>query len=207
MVSVSEDLVDTAARAVVRGSLLFHLDLAQLLALDALPAGVEAGGWAVDVGPEGYEVTFVTADLARETYAVTFAADGAPIGERRRGRPAPRLAALAAARQTALARAPIAEGWTVVVLPPAAGSAPAEPLQGYLLQRGSGPGDVPLDGHTRLALSADGRRVLGAEAVASTRVPSEVLVYFSLKQGVALEVVTPASGARWRVDGESLSRL
>ena len=203
----SDDLIDAAAWAVVRGSLLFHLDLAQTLAEQALPAGAEPGGWAVDVGVAGYEVTFLADDLAHEVFAVAFAADGSPMGELRRGRAAPRATTLAAARRAVLARVAPASGWSAVALPPAADAAPGALVEAYLLRRGARPGDLPLEGHERVALSPDGRRVIDAAPVVAVRVPSEAHVYLSLKHGLALTVATPASGSRWRVEGERISRL
>ncbi|MGR4864837.1 hypothetical protein [Caulobacter sp. LARHSG274] len=203
---IRDELVEAAARAVVRGSLLFHLDLAQALALDALPPGLEVGGWAVDLGAAGYEVTFLDADLARELYAVTFAADGSPLGERRRGRTSPRLTALAAARRATLAWVFPADDGCIVAPPPA--TAPSgQPLEAYVLRRGEASWGEPPEDHRRITLSPDGRRVLSAELVVSRAVPSEAYVYLSLKRGVALELTTPDNGARWRVDGESISRL
>jgi hypothetical protein len=193
----TDQLIDAAAWATVRGSLLFHLDLAQALARDALPPGLEIGGWAVDVGAAGYTVIFLDADLVREIHAVTFAADGSPLGERRAGRAGPRATALAAARRTVLEQA---NDETIVVAPPPADARPGQPLEAYVLPS-------RLEAAERIVLSADGRRVTAAQPVAAGLVPTEVHVHASLKRGVALELVTPANGLRWRVEGESISRL
>lgn len=190
------DLIDAAAWSAVRGSLLFHLDLAQILAIEALPPGVAADAWAIDVGDQGYVVTVLSQDLARETFAVTFAADGAPIVEPRDRRASPRDIALATARRTVLEGLDDARGWTVVALPPP--PTPGAPIEVYRL------GGEPA---VRLTLDADGRRVLAAAPVAPPEVPTEAHVHASLKHDGPLELSTPANGARWRVAAGQITRL
>jgi hypothetical protein len=93
-----------------------------------------------------------------------------------------------------------ADDETVVVAPPPADARPGQPLEAYVLPS-------RLEAAERIVLSADGRRVTATQPVAAGLVPTEVHVHASLKRGVALELVTPANGLRWRVDGESISRL
>lgn len=191
------DLIEAAARAAVRGSLLFHLDLAQILAINALPPGA-ARDWAVEVADQGYVVTILNDGLDREAFAVTFAADGSPISEPRDRRADPRAMALASARRTALDRLEADDGRSVVVLPPAATS-PAAPLEAYLLDH------EPGEDH-RLTISADGRRVLATARLTAEATPTEAQVYRSLKHGKTLAFTT-ANGARWRVAAGQISRL
>lgn len=192
------DLIDAAAWSVVRGDLLFHLDLAQILAIDSLPPGA-ADSWVVDVGEQGYVVTVLSGGLDHETFAVTFTADGAPIIEPRDQRASPRTITLASARRTALDQLEDAARSSVITLPPAATATPGAPLEAYLL--GRDPGD-----DRRLMLSADGRHLLTTAPVASALAPTEAHVYRSLKYDRTLEFTT-ANGARWRVAAGQISRL
>lgn len=190
------DLIETAARSAVRGSLLFHLDLAQILAIDALPPEAPKA-WAVEVDDRGYVVTVLSDDLSRETFAVTFAADGAPIVEPRDHRALPRTLALASTRQTALEQFDRLDGLSVIALPPAATAPLDGPLEAYVLGRDD----------YRLTISADGRHLLAMTAIADDAAPSEAHVYRSLKRDQAITLVTPGNGARWRIAAGEISLL
>jgi hypothetical protein len=225
-----EPLRLAAAWSVVRGSLMFHLDLAAMIARERLagnPLIEDADGWAVDVTARGYEVIFISDAPSRELAIVTFAADGAPIVEPGRGSPSTRSLALAAAARTiAAADGPALR--TVIALPPSDGSIGAE-LEGYMLRFPDGPYDVALGPHSRFRLSPDGREMRAAEPLSVSDlvlpsrgrgdlegvtvthllgdVPSEAHVYLSLRHNMAIDVVTASNEEHWRVDGESISLL
>ncbi len=220
----------SAAWAVTRGSLMFHLDLAAMLArehLDGNPLIKQADGWAVDVTVRGYEVVFITEVPARELAVVTFAADGSPIVETSDGTPSPRVHALARAARTMAMLAGLTPR-TVIAIPPTAGSVGSQ-LDGYVLRRANVGDNIAVGPHSRFRLSADGRDILVTEPLARSElilpsrhegdlqgitvthlfgdVPSEVHVYLSLRHGVPIDVITTSNDEHWRVDGESISLL
>jgi hypothetical protein len=220
----------SAAWAVTRGSLMFHLDLAALLAREHLngnPLIEHADGWAVDVTARGYEVVFMTDMPDRELAIVTFAADGSPLVEVSEGAPSPRVRALARAARTMTSLAGRAPH-TVIAIPPTAGSVGSE-LDGYVLRRADVGDDIAIGPHKRFRLSADGRDIVSTELLARSElilpsrnegdlqgitvthllgdVPSEVHVYLGLRHGVPIDVITTSNDEHWRVDGESISLL
>lgn len=217
-------LADAAARAAIRGSLLFHLDLAGTLALGAT-GDLPVGGWAVEVGERGYEVLLLDAELDRELALVTFAADGAPLVAPRKGSPLPAARAAACAGRT-LAMAFGSAGGATVVVPRARDAASDASIEGYWLRTDAVPGNVVEGRHWRAVLSVDGRELVSrtalsrgdlvipgardvpAEGLVLTdldgAVPNETHVYLSLKHGIGIEVVAMASGTRWAVSGETI---
>lgn len=220
-------LAEAAARAAIRGSLLFHLDLAAMLAAGATN-DLPVGGWTVEVGARGYEVLLLGADLDRELALVTFAADGAPLVAPRKGAPLPAARSAACARST-LAGVFGSASSTTVIIPRARDAASDAPIEGYWLRVDAVPGNVVAGRHWRAVLSADGREIVSrtalsrgdlvipgargvpAEGLVLTdldgETPNEAHVYLSLKYGIGIEVVAMASATRWAVDGESIRMM
>ena len=227
--------LDGQARArAVRGSLLFHLALAESLAGDALAARLApetTGGWALDVTPDGYEVTAIGLGALPEVRArVTFAADGSPLVETTGGGAAsPRQVALARAREAGAAYAAGLGGrWLSLPVPPPRDTPVGAGLETCLAPLADRPEDQAAAPHRRLAVSTDTGEVReldpvgrpdriapGAEGrgpgelvlMHDGETPGEAHVMLSLRFGIALEVRTTRPRLRWRVDGEAVGRL
>lgn len=223
-------LREAAGEAVALGSLIFHLELAQMLAREhagAVIPELPVDDWAVGVGARGYEVIFLDSALDREIYGVTFAADGTPIGELLdRGATLKARALASATRQ--LSALPQPTQRTIVVLPPAA-AVPDAPLIGYVIRRAERVGDVAAGVHWRVELDCDGRRIrkrvpssngdltipghAGKPAVDITLlapeglVPNPLHVYLSLRHAIPLSVITVTNEEQWYIDGEQISLL
>lgn len=231
MAEPQHDLARRAGFAAARGSLLFHLFLAEAVAGDALAGHAAAGpdaGWAIDVGPDGYEVAALSCDPARVWARVTYAADGAALVEDGgRGRPSARQLALAAARSATAGFAAQREGrHAALVAPPPRAALPSAPLDAYAVRLGETGAVFVAGPHWRLWIGGEGRVSDAVEATDAQSVagrgaqgglillthareptPSELHVFLSLNHGVVLEVATPSSDALWRVDGERIERL
>lgn len=232
----SPEALDALAQArAARGGLLFHLALAESVAGDALagrPPPETVGGWALDVGAAGYEVVALGVGEAADILVrVTFGAGGAPIVEDRAGGPAsPRQAALARAREAGAAHGRGLGGrWLALPIPPPRDAPLPAALEVWLLRSPERAQDLVAGPHWRLEVSvadglvADARLACSADGVipdaplaapnglvlvhADDDTPSEAHVMLSLRHGAPLEVHTPRSGLRWRVEGEAVRRL
>lgn len=224
-----EGLAFTAAG---RGSLLFHLDLAAVLALGHVqrlgPRAPAFDAWVVDVGPNGYEAIFL--DARAEAFAVTFAADSQTIGEARHGAATPRVATMAAAFRTARASGliPANTPHEAIVVPPPRDHAPADATEAYLVRGGEAKGDLVFGRHWHLLVDNGGRAVAAATPLSRSvltipgangrapedivvthlgETPSEIHTYLSLKHGVPIEVVATGTNTRWQVAGETTTFL
>jgi len=173
-----------AAEAVgARGSLLFHLDLAAALAVEALgAAGVASDLYAALVDEDGYGVLALAEDgggAPRELALVRFAADGRPVVTTRDGPPVPEHLAQARARRTAARAASVEAGvgtgvgagegagvgterHAAVAFPRPRAALGDDPFEAYLLRLPplETPADVVLGVHRHLLLSADGATVI-----------------------------------------------
>lgn len=209
-------LCGAAALAVGRGSLIFHLDLATEAGRTALAArGVPTDALATLVDEDGYWVLALGAGATSRVLGQASFDECGDIVVNVAERPVPPAAeALARARRTVdEARLGAASRRVVpVILPPADLHVP---LEAYALAVDPSPGAPVIDGHWRLALTPDGRRITGRTPMSAGTlvgpaftfadlgaVPSELHTYLSLKHDAPLLVDTRESGLRWRVDGE-----
>lgn len=216
--------------AAVRGSLLFHLDLAAALGLEALAeAGVAADLYTVLVDGEGYGVLAIADGAApREQAIVRFSSEGRPLVAGRDG--APRAADLArarAARTVTDAKLTGAARETIVTIPPSDRARATDPIEVYALALPDVAGDVVLGVHWRAIVSADGGAILSQEPLSRSAlvlpsqdgappfgvqvthfgaVPSEIHTWLSLKHGMALSVAALDSDILWMVEGERTTR-
>lgn len=209
-----------AASVAMRGSLLYHLDLARHLAARAL-RGAAGGRWAVDVGIDGYEAIVIDETGAARA-RITFDADGTPIVEARDGIAEPRLMSLAQAYDCAQRFGTGAA--TTIILPPPRGSQP-DRIEAYRIALEDAPGDIRFGGHHHGLLSADGRRALSWTPVGRSDLvvagvngrpardilvthdgdaPDPTHVYQSLRHGVAFDVLTTGNDWLWHIDGETV---
>ena len=213
--------------AALRGSLLFHLDLATALGVEALArAGVATDLIATVIDEGGYCVLALEDRAVPQRLArVRFAADSRPQLHRDEGAATQPEAALARARRTvADARLTGAARATAIAIPQRAAAAPGDPIEVYALALAERPGDVVLGIHWHTTVSGDGATLLsrtplsrsalvlparGEEAppfaVQVTHfgaVPSEIHTYASLKHGMALSVAALDSAVVWAVEGE-----
>jgi len=216
-----------AEAAAMRGSLLFHLDLATALAADALAAaGVPADFQAGLVDADGYGVLALEdGAYPRELAMVRFAADGRPVVSPRSGAASPADAARARARATAAAAGLVEGRHAAIAIPQRAAARPSDPIEAYVLAL-AGPADIVLGVHWHLTVSGDGERVLtreplsrsalvlpgrsgvpayGIEVTHFGAVPTEVHSWASLKHGVSIRVATLESGQLWDVEGERVT--
>lgn len=208
----------------VRGSLLFHLDLAAELGRMALReqrfTGFES---VVIVDGDGYGVLALDGWAGSTLIAtVRFAADGRPVVAAASGSPGRSVVAMARAAD-ALGREFSAPGHAVIVIPPSDKATSDTPLEAYALKRGGGPGDVVVGQHWIAAFSADGSTMIETVPLSRTDMvlesrpdlppmdlelthfgatPTEIHSYLSLRHGIALTVVTLGSSLLWRVEGE-----
>ena len=205
------DLRDAAALAIGRGSLMFHLDLATEAAHAALMAqGVATDALAATADASGYRVFAVDLGASPRVLAsVGFDADGRAVVDTRAQAVDPLVEAVARGRLAIAGR-----GVAAIVIP----SRKATTLEGYAVAVDPSPGEPILEGHRRLTLTRDGRRVTGTQPLSAgtqagradgaallatpDATPNELHTYLSLKHDAPLLVDTAASGLRWRVDGE-----
>lgn len=169
-----------ANAAAVRGSLLFHLDLAAALGLDALvatetgadtDAGAEAATnlYTVLVDGEGYGVLAIADGVApQERAIVRFAADGRPIVQPRSGPPRAADLARARAARTVTAAKLTGQGQAgtreaIVAIPQSSQAHSSDPIEVYALALPDVPADVVLGVHWYAKVSADGATILSSE--------------------------------------------
>ena len=216
-----------AEAAAMRGSLLFHLDLAASLATDALAAaGVPADFHAMLVDADGYGVLALEdGAFPRERAMVRFAADGRPVLSERSGAATLAMAALARARRTAAGAGLVPGRSVAIAIPQRSAARPSDPIEAYVLALppADAASDLVLGIHWRLSLSGDGDTILTREPLSRTAlvlpgargvpaygievthfgaVPSETHTWLSLKHGVAIRVVAMESMQLWDVEGE-----
>ena len=209
--------------AAARGSLLFHLDLATVLAASAFATrGYAVSAMAALAGEDGYQVIAFDAGPDRTMLAeARFDRAGDVELSPPSRRPSPRAPLRADARETIARSYP---DHAAVVIPADDRRAP---IEGYALAVGDDPEAMLLADHRIVVLDPSGRTVRsdvslpvtaggGMLAVRQARdtplvcdgaVPNELHTYLSLKHGVPLIVETLDSRVRWRVDGERTAVL
>jgi hypothetical protein len=214
-----------ADAAAMRGSLLFHLQLAATLGQEALAeAGVAAPLTALLVDEEGYGVLALEdSAVPQERALVRFAPDGRSIVSERHGAATRQDAARARAART-VAEARLVPGrQDVIALPQPRRAALDTPVEVYALALPETAGDVVLGIHWHATVTANGATLLTREPLSRSAlvlpgrgdvppfavevthfnaVPSEIHTWASLRHGIALSVVTLDSGMVWSVDGE-----
>jgi hypothetical protein len=206
-----------AAKA-ARARALLHLDLAAALASDHIratfvdPAASGITDWIVDLGHNGHEVLFFLA-TERVGLCVTFAADGHPLGERVDIAATPRQLMMLNAKRTAVAAniVPHDVAYNAIPIPPHHLTHGAL-IEVYLIRRAVTSSELVLGGHWHTLVSSNGTQVLDSTSLMSAgscpgEVPSEILLYLSLKHDRPIEVVTPAAKARWYVRGDEVTFL
>lgn len=213
----------------IRGSLLFHLDLATELGRAALrERGLTDEQTVTIVDGDGYGIIALDDKLANEQVAVVrFAADGRPIMAPSSGAPPRRLVAMMWAKRI-LAREFPAPAYSIVVVPPSDEAPHDTPIEAYALRRADRPSDVMIGRHWLATLSLDGDRIIDriplsrTDMVLASRpelppmdlelthfgaVPTEIHSYLCLKHGMAMQVATLESSLLWRVGGERVELL
>lgn len=215
-----------AEDAAVRGSLIFHLDLAMALGAEALAeAGIAAPLAAALVDEEGYGlVALDDGPVPQRRATVRFAPDGRPLVAAAGGAATAAEAARArAARTLAEARLTDPARGRLVVIPQRRAATPRDPIEGYALALPARTGDVVLGIHHHATLAGDGTRLLASEKLSRTAlvipgrpdlppfgvevthfgaVPSEIHTWLSLKHGMSMAVAALESGTVWMVEGE-----
>lgn len=217
-----------ADAAAMRGSLLFHLDLAAALGVQALhEAGIDASLHALLVDDQGYGVVALDASVVPQQRAVVrFAADGRPQLSAGQGAAVPAVAARARAAATVARAELIAERHSVIAIPQRAAARHDDPVEVYALALPDAAGDIVLGIHWHAEVSGDGTTLLAREALSQSAltlparrdtppfgievthmgaVPSEIHGWLSLKHGLTLSVATLESGLIWTVDGERIT--
>lgn len=204
-----------------RGSLLFHLDLATVLARAAFALrGIAFDQLATLVDEQGYRVLALDAAPSRRALAEARFDDRGEVQIVAADSQPPRASVLADARATlAAARFEGAETHAILVVP---ADDPRAAIEGYAIAVGEDPAIVKPESHWHVTLDPDGRRIVrrapllvterdapaaiqalrDATLTVADAVPGEIHTYLSLKHGVPLTVRTRESGALWRVDGE-----
>jgi hypothetical protein len=226
-----EPLIEAAARASGMGSLLFHLELAQMLAREhaqTVAAHLPIDDWAVDVAADGYMVTFLDDSLTRETLRVTFAADGRPMEEVLDSTPSPRTRALATANRR-LSNLPRPVDRVIVIIPPADNAQASDRLTGYLIRSTGNIGDIAVGIHWKASLSSDGEKIFDRTSIGKSDfiipaqkgqpaedltltdlegdAPNEIHVYLSLCHDLPFCVITVSNEEQWLINGERVSLL
>jgi hypothetical protein len=226
-----EPLIEAAARSSGLGSLIFHLELAQMLAREhaqQVAGHLPIDDWAVDIGPDGYEVTFLDADLTHEVLKVSFASDGRPVEEYRDGKASQRAIALALANRRAESL-PRPSERVIVIIPPAETAQPGDPITAYLIRATGQVGDFVVGVHWQAQISSDGNRILDRKSIGKSdliipaqngeppedltltdlegEAPHELHVYLSLRHDVPFCVLTIANEEQWLINGERISLL
>ncbi|PZU79334.1 MAG: hypothetical protein DI530_08825 [Sphingomonas sp.] len=214
-----------ADAAAMRGSLIFHLQLAATLGLEALAeAGVAVPLHALLVDAEGYGVLALDdGAVPQERALVRFAPDGRPVVTARQGAATRQDAARARAARTVAAARLVPGRQDVIALPSPRRAAPDAPVEVYALALPETVGDVVLGIHWHATVAADGAALLSREPLSRSAlvlpargdtppfavevthfgaVPSEIHTWASLRHGIALSVVTLDSGMVWSVEGE-----
>ena len=213
--------------AAVRGSLLFHLDLAAALGVQALhEAGIDPSLYALLVDEHGYGVLALDASaVPQERAVVRFASDGRPQVAARQGAAAPAATARARATVTVARAELIAGRHGGIAIPQRAAARHDDPIEVYALALPDTLGDVVLGVHWYATVSGDGTMLLAREPLSKSALvlpargdlvpfgveithmgatPSEIHGWLSLKHGLALSVATLESGLIWTVEGERI---
>ncbi len=226
-----EPLINAAARASGLGSLIFHLELAQMLAREhaqQVAGHLSIDDWAVDIGSDGYEVIFLDPSLTHEVLKISFSADGRPVEDFPNCAASHRTRALATANRRA-ASLPRPSDRVIVVIPPAETAQPSDPLTAYLIRATGQIGDFVVGVHWQVQISSDGNRILNRKPIGKSdliipaqnggapedltltdlegEAPHELHVYLSLRHDLPFCVVTVANEEQWLINGERVSLL
>ena len=204
-----------ADAAAMRGSLIFHLDLATEAARVAFAGrGIPTGSLATVIDEGGYRVFALDRDVSPDVIAdARFDRVGNVVIDTVPDDVPPRVSILAKARATT--EGTLAQDaclpHAVIVIP---ASDPRAPIEAYAIAVGAS--DLPrLNENWLLTLTRDGRIVtscgvlsmatgggLRSGLVYGGSVPNALHTYLSLKHGLSLFVETTGSGLRWQVAGE-----
>lgn len=213
----------------VRGSLLFHLDLATEIGRTACrDCGFATQETATIVDAEGYALMALDGSPANALVAIVrFAPDGRPIVTPAKGAPPRAVGAMARAGRALALEFP-APDHQIMVIPPSDRAGLDDPLEAYAMKRSIHSGDVVIGQHWHARLSSDGACVLDKVPLCQTdmilesrpemppmavdithfgAVPTEMHHYISLRHGMALTVVTLESQLLWHVDGERVALI